>query len=359
MQQPLPRAREPTLADKVAALGNRALYPDRPDSVECIETHMSWVFLTDAHAYKLKKPVRYEYLDFSTPARRRRNCEEEVRLNRRLAPDVYLGVVALTRRPDGGVELDGAGPVVDWLVKMRRLSRAGMLDAAIAANTLSNEGIYRVAAMLAEFYAAAPGLDMPPQDYCARFDQEIALNRRELPAYGLTAAEFEPPLDCQRRFLDERQDLLERRARERRIVEGHGDLRPEHVHLGPPATVIDCLEFNRELRLADPVDEIGYLAMECERLGTSAVGERVFATYAARTGDQPPVALRHFYMSFRACVRARLAAWHLRDEIVVDPRKWVDRARDYLRQAMRHAEAMACSPIGYPSVRRSTIDPPV
>jgi aminoglycoside phosphotransferase family enzyme len=343
--QPLPSAGEPTLADKVAALGDRALYPNRPTAVECIETHMSWVFLTDVYVYKLKKPVRYEYLDFSTPALRRRNCEEEVRLNQRLAPDVYLGMIPLTQRPDGGVELDGPGPVIDWLVKMRRLSRAAMLDAAIAANTLTCEAIDRVAALLSEFYLTAPHVDMPPEVYRARFDQEIGLNRRELPAYGLTGTEFEAAIACQCRFLDDQRHLLERRAREGRIVEGHGDLRPEHIHIGPPATVIDCLEFNRELRLVDPVDELGYLAVECDRLGAPGVGPRIFAAYAARTGDQAPVALRHFYMSFRACVRARLAIWHLRDDDVADPRKWAERARDYLRQAMRHAEAMSRAPI--------------
>ena len=331
---------KPTLADKVAALGDCALYPERPATVECLETHMSWVFLTDAHVYKLKKPVRYEYLDFSTCALRRRNCEEEVRLNRRLAPDVYIGVVPLTLRPDGGMALGGPGPAVDWLVKMRRLSRAGMLDTAIGTHTLQCEAADRIAAALAIFYATAHQVDMAPAAYRARFEREIALNRRELPAYGLSPAEYEASLACQSRFLEDAQHSLESRARDR-IVEGHGDLRPEHVHLGPPIAIIDCLEFNRELRLVDPVDEIGYLTLECERLGAPAVGERVLAAYTARTGDRPAAALRQFYMSFRACVRARLAIWHLRDEIVPDREKWIDRARDYLRYAAHHAEAIS------------------
>jgi aminoglycoside phosphotransferase family enzyme len=205
--------------------------------------------------------------------------------------------------------------------------------------------VERVAALLGRFYAAASPVDTRPDAYRARFDREIALNRRELPAYGIATTEVEVPLAYQRDFLDDRRHLLERRAHDRRIVEGHGDLRPEHVHLGPPVIIIDCLEFNRELRLVDPVDEIGYLALECERLGTEVVGERVLAAYVMQTGDDPPAELRHFYMSFRACLRARLAIWHLRDEVVADRWKWIERTHDYLRHALRHAEAMSRAPL--------------
>ena len=100
-----------------------------------IETHMSWVYLTDRHAYKLKKPVRYDYLDFSTLEARRQNCEDEIRLNRRLAPDVYLAAIPLTVDAEGGLRLDGTGAVVDWLVKMRRLPADQMMDRAITART--------------------------------------------------------------------------------------------------------------------------------------------------------------------------------------------------------------------------------
>ena len=328
------------MADKVAALGRSDLYRDETAAVACMETHMSWVFLTERYAYKLKKPVRYEYLDFSTPALRRFNCEEEIRLNRRLAPDIYLDVVPLTLGTRGRLELDGDGPAVDWLVKMRRLPAAGMLDTAIGARTLRPGDIARIADLLAEFFANTPRVAIAADTYCARFENEIALNRAELPRYGLSPEEIEGPLGCQAAFLQRRRDTLERRSLERRIVEGHGDLRPEHIFIGPPARVIDCLEFNYTLRLIDPVDEIGYLAMECERLGAPAIGERVLAAYEARTGDRPPAALLHFYMSFRAGLRARLAIWHLRDEIVADRAKWIDRARDYLRHARWHAEAI-------------------
>jgi uncharacterized protein len=328
------------LAAKVAALKERSLYPERPASVEFVETHMSCVFLTDAFAYKLKKPVRYEFLDFTTMAQRRLSCEEELRLNRRLAPDVYLAVVPLTVHANGALALDGVGLQVDWLVKMRRLSASRMLDAAIASNALSDEDVDGVAGVLARFYAAAEPVATDPLAYPRRFERDIELSRRELLAHGLSLDEIDAPLTLQLRFLKGRRHLLERRALDGRIIEGHGDLRPEHVHLGPPPRIIDCLEFNRALRLVDPVDEICFLTMECERLGAALAGERVLAAYGAATGDRPPAQLALFYKSFRACLRARLAIWHLRDEVIDNPAKWVARAREYVQLSSRYAEAL-------------------
>jgi aminoglycoside phosphotransferase family enzyme len=117
-------------ADIVDLLKNPSAYPDSPRTVQVIETHISWVFLTDRHAYKLKKPVRYDFLDFSTAERRYRACQDEIRLNRRLAPDVYDDVLPVTRDSRGLLELDGQGQEVDWVVKMRRLPARSALDVA-------------------------------------------------------------------------------------------------------------------------------------------------------------------------------------------------------------------------------------
>jgi aminoglycoside phosphotransferase family enzyme len=116
----------------VAALRDPACYPEATQGVQAIETHMSWVFLTDAHAYKLKKPVHFADRDFRSADARRHSCEEEVRLNRRLAAPVYLGVVPLAVAGDGGLRVGGQGPAVDWLVRMHRLPAGLMLDSLLA-----------------------------------------------------------------------------------------------------------------------------------------------------------------------------------------------------------------------------------
>lgn len=323
------------LAAKVAFLERPEGYPDRPSAVEAVETHLAWVFLTDRHAYKLKKPVRYPFLDFTTLAARRRDADEEVRLNRRLAPGVYLDVVALTADAGGRLGVGGAGTPVDWLVKMRRLPRERMLDHVIAAQTVGGvdgAALRGVAELLVAFYRDAPRAPFHPLAYRERLQTEIADNARALaePRYGLPADVVIRTAAAQDAFLAREAGLLDARVDAGRIVEGHGDLRPEHICLGPPPAIIDCVEFNREFRLLDAADELAYLAMECERLGAPSVGATLVAHYHVLADDHPPEPLIRFYGSVRAMLRAKLAAWHLDDPAVRYPSQWYNRARAYL-----------------------------
>lgn len=332
--------REPVpIAAKVAMLRRPRSYPGPPRAVEAIETHMSWVFLADDHVYKLKKPVRYDYLDFSTVAARRRYCVEEVRLNRRLAGSVYLDAVPLTLDAQGILRLDGSGTAVDWLVKMRRLPTERMLDWALAHGTACAEDARAVATRLSEFYLALPPVALSADGYRDRLRVDIDQCRRELgnPAFGLPAAQVRRLGLALHRVLERNAGLFDRRVHEGRIVEGHGDLRPEHVCLDPPIAIIDCLEFSLELRTLDTVDELGFLALECERLGNPGFGGVLVETYRAIAGDRPDAALLHFYQGYRACVRAKLAVWHLREEDYRDGgSRWSDSGRRYLQLAQRH-----------------------
>jgi len=325
---------------KVAFLRNPDAYPARPAAVEVIETHMSWVFLSDEFVYKLKKPVRYEFLDFSTVEARRRNCEREVGLNRRLAAGVYCGVVPLVMHNDGRLQLDGEGPVVDWLVKMRRLPAHRMLDAAIRSKTVSGDDILRLSRVLTGFYRRSAPVAVSAFDYRKRFEDDIRANLAELakPQFKLSLPQVEQLARAQLDFIDERGALLELRAREHRIIDAHGDLRPEHICLTPEPVIIDCLEFKREYRLLDPADELAYLAMECERLGAASVGGQVLRQYLEAANDVPADALIWFYKAFRACLRAKIAIWHITDHEVRDTNKWRQRAFDYLGLAQSYVQ---------------------
>jgi aminoglycoside phosphotransferase family enzyme len=318
--------------EKVALLRQPEAYPARPARVDVIETHMSWVFLAGELVYKLKKPVRYAFLDFSTIEARRENCEREVELNQRLAADVYYGVVPLTLGSGARLELGGEGPVVDWLVKMRRLPAHRMLDAAIRANSVSPEDIRRLTLLLTGFYRGSVPIVLEAAEYRERFEKNIHDNRAELgkPHYGLSIPQVEQLAAAQERFIRGHGNLLEQRARERKIVEGHGDLRPEHICLTAEPKIIDCLEFNRGFRLLDPVDELAYLSMECERLGAAAIGHEILRQYLQAAGDSLPDELIRFYKTFRAFLRAKIAIWHIADHDVRDTEKWRRRARDYL-----------------------------
>jgi len=271
---------------KLACLSCPTSFPEPVRRVDTVETHMSWVFLTDYHAYKLKKPVRLAPFDARTLASRRRYCYQEVRLNRRLAPDVYLGVVALCVDAGRRLRLGGEGVAVDWLVRMRRQPARDMLDHAIRAGTLRQDDVHRVAARLAAFYQAAAPVAIEPHAYRAGFARDVDRNRRTLArrAYGLAPRPVRDLCAAQQALLAARPDRFDERVAARRIVDGHGDLRPEHVCLQPQVCVIDCIEFAGALRIVDPVDELGFLALECERLGGPAAGQQLLRSYGELTG---------------------------------------------------------------------------
>lgn len=327
-----------SLDSKVAFLRQPSSYPETTYWVEAIETHMSWVFLTENFAYKLKKPVQYDSLDFSTPATRRFYCEEEVRLNRRLAPDVYLGVVALGIDSYGHLQLDGSD-AIDWLVKMRRLPMRHMLDYLIQHAKAGPCEIAAIADTLSGFYASCASIAIDPEEYRQGFMRLVDNNLMELgsPAFQLPNKQIEAICTAQQNFLRKNSNLLDERVRAGKIVEGHGDLRPEHICLQPKVAIIDCLEFSRDLRIVDPIDELAFLALECERLGAQELGTLLLQRYGEISGDLPPPELIHFYQSIRAALRAKIAIRHLNEEKYRYSAAWRQRALEYLELASKHS----------------------
>jgi uncharacterized protein len=327
---------------KVTFLGSPAAYEERPTRVERIETHFSWVFLTDRYVYKLKKPLHGDGFDFSSPAARRRNAEEEVRLNRRLARDVYLGVVPLTLEAGRKLAIAGSGVAVDWLVKMVRLPAGHMLDHRLARGDWRRADFNALADRLGRFFAAARRGDIRPTAYLDRFRAECRDSRRALRLSSGPELQHATQYVARRieAFIYCRKDLLLRRLENGRVVEGHGDLRPEHICLGSTPVIIDCLEFRADLRFLDPVDELAFLTMECERIGAQNVGQVLFRRYRLRTNDSPAPVLINFYKTIGAFVRARIAILHLRESPVRDPVKWPKRAAEYLAIATRAAQRL-------------------
>lgn len=309
-----------------------------PAPVQTIETHMSWVFLAGEHALKLKKAVRFPFLDFSTLASREHHCREELRLNTRLAPGIYLGLRML-RWQQGALALVApeavapGGETLDWLVLMRRLPAAQMLDRRIAEGRVTPADIDALAAVLIAFYRAQPACGVDAPAYRARFEREQAANREVLlrPQFALPAAAA--ALDRADAALARHAPLLAARAAERRIVDGHGDLRPEHVALLAPPVVIDGLEFNAALRAVDPFDELAFLGLECAMAGAPWIGPRLVAACAAALADAPPAPLLALYTALRALLRARLAMAHLLDPAPRTPARWPPLAARYLAQA--------------------------
>lgn len=324
---PAPDPPSCSLADKVVWLKGRLVAGD-----EAIETHFAWVFLAGDRAWKLRKPVQRDPMDYRTLEARQRGCEAEVRLNRRLAPDIYLGARPLTRTAAGLFAIDGDGETVDWLVEMRRLDRTRMLDAALAAGRVAPGDLDRVCDLLAGFYAREAPAVASGISLAARLRSQVEANQRVIA--GLDADAAAALRDAQLAFIDTHPDWLEARAAGGCVVEAHGDLRPEHVLLDEPPAVIDCLEFDRNLRVLDRAEELEFLSLECARLGHAASGGRVASRCRELLADEAPPPLLGFYRSHRAATRAKLYVWRASEPDGREVAQWLDTARDYLRIAL-------------------------
>ena len=320
------------IADKVNFLRDTSNYSGGEDRIDVVETHFSWVFLTTSYAYKLKKPARGEGFDFRSADARLRNARAELRLNHRLAPRVYLGIVSLTRQPDGSLQLSGTGAAIDWLVKMRRLEADWMLDRRLLDRRWKHAELESLAQCLAQFFATGRPAKLNETAYFRLIQRDLD---RTLGAMSIVA---EPRLQTAtsmlvrglRAFVCRRGRMFRRRLAERRLIDGHGDLRPEHVYLRDTPQVIDCLEFRADLRRLDPVSEIAFLTLECNRLGATPIGHLLLRRYRQRSHDALPCELVAFYTAFNALIRARLAVEHIAEPGARTREQWIERAAGYL-----------------------------
>jgi aminoglycoside phosphotransferase family enzyme len=330
-----------TLARKVDYLSRPDSYISAPETVTVRETHMSWVFMAGDRVYKLKKPVQFPYLDFSTLTRRAVACRAEVLLNGRLAPDVYLGVVPLSVTATG-YTIGGSGGVADWLVVMRRLDESQTLEALLLANKVSQTQVQRLANNLRGFYSHALRVTTNLESYLVSLQKAAAVDRDVLlnQAFELNQGAIERISHVQRCYLQRCHNILAERVRRRFILDAHGDLRPEHIWLGGSFPIIDCLEFNARLRTLDALDELAFLHLECERLGGRWVGEALRRRLAIFLDDDPATGLFVFYRINRAMLRARLSIAHLIDPNPRTPEKWPRLAQTYLTIARADARRL-------------------
>lgn len=333
--RPVSASSEVSPAAKLAFLRRPEAFPDGPDAVDLIETHFAWVFLSRRFVYKLKKPIRFHLVDFTTLSARRANCELEIVLNRRLAEAVYIGVVPLGLQ-GGELVLEGGDEVVDWLVKMHRLPRERMLDHAAPAGRVTAAARHALIDKLVRFYQRTVRPPWTPADYLRRLDTQLQRYGAQLeaPELGLDRARVRRLVARQRRCLGRDAEAFGSRIEHGRVVDAHGDLRPEHVYLGDEPQIIDCLEFSTDLRWLDSAEEIGFLTLECRRLGQAGLADELAGLYEEHAGDPVSLAVWAFYLSQRALVRALLCAWHLQDEHPEPTRvHWLERANWYLDAA--------------------------
>lgn len=341
-------------SDLVDDLMRPEAYPaPHPDHIELRETHVSRVFLTEGEVFKVKKPVRFTFLDFSTLDARRRACEAEVLLNSRLAAGTYLGLVPVRLDEHGRHHFGPSGEVVDWAVHMLRLPDEMRADERLAAGTLTGEHIDAVAASLADFHARVRSdaaisawgtVDAIVRNVRENFDEVDAAQE------GLLTAAQAREVECwQLDFLRDRARIFERRRESGRIREGHGDLRLDHLYLGEAGelTIIDCIEFSDRFRCGDVCADVAFLTMDLAAHGHVELAERLLARYARAADDYDLYAVIDFYESYRAYVRGKVSA--------LTARQTTSALREHaLADARRHF-ALALSAAG----RRSLLEPVV
>jgi aminoglycoside phosphotransferase family enzyme/predicted kinase len=337
----------PTFPDLLAALAHPACYPHHPAQVEVLQTHISAVFLAGHEVYKLKKPVHFSFLDYSTLELRRQYCEEEVRLNHRLAPTVYLGVVPVLRTPDGyrvreAVNMQDA-EVVDYLVRMRRLPPERTLDALIANGQVTKFGMHALAKRLVHFHTTALTSGAAEYGAPAAVWQAVAENfHTTAPFVGRTISEqqYRSIQQFSRQFFTEHQELLKARVVQDRVRDGHGDLRCDHVYfLDDGIAIIDCIEFNPRLRTCDVASELAFLAMDLELRGAVSWAKELVHTYATHAADDALVTLLPFYQCYRAYVRGKVES--LKSMAPEIPPEEQERARQHARRSFRLAARYA------------------
>lgn len=324
-----------TLPVLVAAMLRPETYPRPPAAVELVQTHISFVFLAGSEVYKIKKPVRFSFLDFSTLALRRQMCHEEVRLNRRLAAEMYLGVVAICPTTHGyrlGPEDDPAA--VEYAVHMRRLPSERMLDSLLGRGAVSPDMIDQIARRLASFHRHA---DAGPEvtangDPAAVWGilQDNFSAVRPVRDNTIAAADDDAIQSFAHDFLGRNEVLFRRRQEQGRIRECHGDLHADNICLAPEPVIFDCIEFSSRFRYCDTASEIAFLAMELDFFGRPELAARLVSEYAAAAGDPELPRLVPFYQCYRAYVRGKVESLKSAEE-EVEPKER-ERARSKARQ---------------------------
>lgn len=334
LKMPLPKVVE-TLLDPKA-------YPNRPQDVQLVQTHISYLLLAGDLVYKVKKPVNLGFLDFSTPAKRRHFCEEEVRLNRRLCPTVYLGVVPVVAR-DGGFAVEGDGKPVDWAVKMTRLYGDRMMDRLVTRGQATPEMLMRVAQVLARFHAEA---DAGPEVAKWGTGETIKANTQENFSQAepfvemvVTRDRFDFIQQYTRRFLASGAAFLARRVETGRIREGHGDMHLANICYTDQPYIYDCIEFNERFRCGDVAGEVAFLAMDLEYRGRPDLAHVFVDAYVEASQDSDMYELLDFYKCYRAFVRAKVRCFRLDEPETSDEVKQsnLDEARHYFDLAYRYA----------------------
>lgn len=328
-----------------AALLNASVWPDSPDQVELIETHISWIFLTRDFAWKIKKPVSFDFLDFSTLEQRKLACLEELRLNRRTAPNLYLGVIPICGMIAAPI-IDGKGEPFEYVVKMKRFDDSGLLSRKAKAKTLTPELIDQLAETIAEFHNRIPSAGSESEfGGSAEIIKDALANFSTIKHFANGNTQHESAV---RKLIEwtigegaRIESQLKKRQAAGFVRECHGDLHLRNiVEIDGTPCLFDCVEFNARYRWIDVMSEIAFLIMDLEEHGQDQFSGRLLNRYLERTGDYAGLAVLRYYLVYRAMVRAKVDMIRLcdRDQSTAQRRVLLNDFGNYLSIAEHDVE---------------------
>jgi len=330
----------PKLAD---AMSRPDFYPHRPSSVEVIQTHISFIFLAEDYVYKVKKAVDFGFLDFTTLEKRKFYCGEELRLNRRLAPEYYLEVVEISEDANGKVVMGPGVKIIEYAVKMKRLPENRMLKGLLSEGKVDLPDMERVARRVSAFHRQAEtggridengGLDVIRKNQDENFEQTEKYIGMTIPEekYRFIQAFIND-------FMVRNRALFERRVKEHRIRDCHGDLHIEHICLADGIVIFDCIEFNERFRFGDVAAEVAFLAMDLDFNGYPEHARAFIDAYARFSGDMELTRLLNFFRTYYAYVRGKVINFRLEDRAIKekDRKEAKDLASRYFDLAYTYA----------------------
>jgi len=308
----------------VRALLESQAYPHKPQKIELVQTQMSFVFLTGEYVYKIKKPVNLGYLDYTTLEKRHFFCHQELELNRRLCPGAYLAVVPIVEEK-GELCIEGLGKTIEYAVKMKQLPHDRMMDVLLPKGQVTPEMVARVAEKLTGFHqkaetnqeiAAFGRLDVIHQNT----DENFAQTEKYI-GTSITAAKYQYIKNYTNNFIDSNASLFDKRVREEKIRDCHGDLHAAHVCFTEDICIYDCIEFNDRFRYSDVASEIAFLAMDLDRYQQAGLSRHLVNTYVKLGHDEELLKLLNFYKCYRAYVRGKVESFKLDDPYIPEEEK--------------------------------------
>jgi aminoglycoside phosphotransferase family enzyme len=325
------------------ALLNPKIYPDHPKEVGFFETHISLLFFTGNHVYKVKKPVDFGFLDFTSLEKRKFFCVQEVNLNRRLSPEIYLGVVKITKDGDQ-ILLDGRGEVVEYAVKMKQIPEELLMDKLLEKKQVTSKMIEAVSEKLVHFYfTAETNESIKSFGRPERVKQDTDENFEQTIRYmGITIPKdvYEEIKNKTNDFFRTGEPVLYQRMASDKIRDCHGDLRLEHIFWGKEISIFDCIEFNERFRYTDVAADIAFLAMDLDYHGREDLSEHLISAYTGESGDYELMGVLDFYKCYRAYVRGKVESFRLDDPNIPEKEKEeaLKRAQKYFNLSYRYAQ---------------------